>query len=70
MRMLTAAPAPPLPDNQSLRSRTQRRRKQFSLLFYVLEELQRTNDNTAEELAALEAPPAAMDVDTADAMVP
>lgn len=47
----------------------ERRRKQFSLLFYVLEELQRTSDNTAEELAGIEAPSTAMDVD-ADAMVP
>ncbi|GIL73072.1 hypothetical protein Vretimale_4689 [Volvox reticuliferus] len=29
----------------------ERRRKQFSLLFYVIEELQRTADTTAEELA-------------------
>ncbi|GFR41067.1 hypothetical protein Agub_g1707 [Astrephomene gubernaculifera] len=32
----------------------ERRRKQFSLLFYVIEELQRTAEATAEELAGLQ----------------
>ncbi|KXZ56775.1 hypothetical protein GPECTOR_1g699 [Gonium pectorale] len=37
----------------------ERRRKQFSLLFYVIEELQRTADSTAEELAGMAAGPGA-----------
>ncbi|PNW85351.1 hypothetical protein CHLRE_03g182350v5 [Chlamydomonas reinhardtii] len=32
----------------------ERRRKQFSLLFYVIEELQRTADSTSDELATMD----------------
>lgn len=51
--LLPPPPPPSLPPAACPRP-LQRRKKQFSLLFYVLEELQRTNDNTAEELAAIE----------------
>jgi hypothetical protein len=47
--LLNPARAAPVPACRAPAS--QRRRKQFSLLLYVIEELQRTAEGTGEELA-------------------